>query len=165
MAAKKVSVLKTDLALTRYVGTASSLTLESADSWGSLDLSVVPGGHGGLPQQREARDLNRVSERENLAQALILRLLTPRGSLSNLGHPLYGSRLVELIGQINNETTRNLARLFTLQALGEELRIQQPPLALKVEQFPDSRDVIRISFSVLPVGDTNPLALALEITL
>ena len=44
-------------------------------------------------------DLDRLKGRENLAQALILRLLTPLGSLKGLGHANYGSRLHELIGR------------------------------------------------------------------
>lgn len=164
MPQKERRVMGTDLALTRYVGTASGLPLESADSWGSVDLSVIPGGHGGLPQKREAQDIQRVSDRSNLAQALILRLLTPRGALTPLGHPQYGSRLVELVGQLNNERTRNLARLYTLQALGEELRVKEV-LGLIIETVPGQAEVIRIGFSVLPLDEDDPLALSLEITL
>ena len=38
--AKTYSRLGSDLALTRYVGTPSSVPLEVADSWGALDLAV-----------------------------------------------------------------------------------------------------------------------------
>jgi hypothetical protein len=60
---------------------------------------------------------------ENLAQAVILRLLTPRGELAPLGHPDFGSRLHELIGQENNTARRNLAKLFILEALKLEPRV------------------------------------------
>jgi phage baseplate assembly protein W len=102
--------------------------------------------------------------RSNLGQALILRLLTPRGSLDQLGHPDYGSRLVELIGRRNDETSRNLARLYTLQAVREEPRVAEL-LDLSVETTPDSPDTIRIGFAVRPVGDDEPLALGLEVAL
>jgi phage baseplate assembly protein W len=46
---------------------------------------------------------------DNLKQALLLRFLTPTGELALLGHPDYGSRLSELIGELNNETNRNRA--------------------------------------------------------
>ena len=164
MARKKPSVLGSDLALTRFVGTASSVALEFADSWGSLDLSVVPGQTDGLKQPREVLDLGTASDRANLAQALVVRLLTPRGALTHLGHSQFGCRLVELIGRLNNVTTRNLARLHTLEALGEEPRVKET-LALVVGTHPDRPDVIRIDFSVLPRGDSEPLSLSLEVVL
>jgi phage baseplate assembly protein W len=71
------------------------------------------------------RDLGMVSGRDNLAQAVFLRLLTPRGELAELGHPEYGSRLHELIGRVNNETTRNLVKLFILESLQLEPRIAE----------------------------------------
>jgi phage baseplate assembly protein W len=156
--------LGTDLALTRYVGTPSAVPLESADSWGALDLEVVAGGQGGLRASQGSDDLGTVSGRANLGQALILRLLTPRGSLAGLGHPNYGSRLVDLVGRLNNDRSRNLARLYTLQALGEEPRVRQV-LGLAVEVMPDQPDVIRIGFEVLPLDDDQPLSLALEVAL
>lgn len=164
MARKTLSLLGRDLALTRYVGAASSAPLDSADSWGSLDLSVVPGQQNGLRQKQEVRDLATAGERENLAQALVVRLLTPRGALAHLGHPQFGCRLVELIGRLNNETTRNLARLHTLEALGEEPRVKDT-LGLAVRAHPDMPDVVRIDFSVLPLGDADPLSLSLEVVL
>lgn len=164
MPPESYTVLGADLALTRYSGTAGSVPLEVADSWGSLDLAVVPGGQGGLPQALPPRDLGRVEGRANLGQALILRLLTRRGALADLGHPEYGSRLVELIGRLNDETTRNLARLYTLEALGQERRVKAV-LDLVVQASADRPDVLTIGFSVQPVGDADPLALALEVTL
>jgi phage baseplate assembly protein W len=119
---------------------------------------------GGQPATGDVQDLGTVSGRANLGQALILRLLTPRGSLASLGHPAYGSRLVSLIGNLNNETTRNLARLYTLEALGEEPRVKKVS-DLAVLALDTSPDVLRISFSVLPVDDSDPLALSLEVQL
>ncbi len=163
-AAQTYRVLGSDLALTRYTGVASSVPLDLADSWGTLDLQVVPGGRGGLRAVAEPRDLSAVAARENLAQALILRLLTRRGALAPLGHPDYGARLVELIGQLNNETTRNLARLYTVEAIAQEPRVQRL-LDLAVDTPDGQPDTIRISFSVLPRDDDQPLGLALEVSL
>ena len=94
----------------------------------------------------------------------MLRLLTQRGALAPLGHPDYGSRLVELIGRVNNDTTRNLARLHTLEALKQERRVKEI-LDLTAATIKDQPDTIRIGFSVLPLNDTDPLALALEVSL
>jgi phage baseplate assembly protein W len=162
--ANRYAVLGVDLALTRYSGVPSSVPLEVADSWGVLDLQVVPGGKGGLPQRGDIRDAGAVAGRANLAQALVLRLLTRRGALTDLGHPDYGCRLLELIGELNNDTTRNLARLFTIQAIHQEARVREL-LDLAVTIVADQPDTIRISFAVLPVNDDDPLALSLDVTL
>ena len=158
------SVIGTDLALTRYTGTSGAAPLDSADSWGSLDLRIVPGGRGGLALAGDPVDLAAVSGRDNLGQAIVMRLLTVRGALTPLGHPEYGSRLVELVGRTNNETTRNLARLYTIEAIAQERRAATL-LDLAVRPAPGQPDTIQISFSVIPVNDTDPLALTLEVTL
>ena len=49
-------------------------------------------------------DYSTLDGRDNLAQAIVMRLLTPRGELAELGHPEYGSRLNELLGAPNTET-------------------------------------------------------------
>ena len=68
-------------------------------------------------------DLQRLHGVENLQQALLVRFLTEVGELAHLGHAGYGSRLHELIGEPNTETTRNRAKLFALQALAAEPRV------------------------------------------
>ena len=157
--AKSYARLGSDLALTRYTGVPVSLPLLEADSWGTLDLQAVPGKGTGLQKSTEARDLGAISGRDNLGQALILRLLTHKG-----GHPEYGSRLVELIGRLNDETSHNLARLYTIEALSQEPRVHRL-LDLRVDTAESSADTLRISFSVVPLDDDEPLGLALEVTL
>lgn len=152
-----------DLRLTRYVGTPSSLPLDSADSWGTLDLALGVGGQGGLPLATP-HDLLTIAGRENLGQALILRLLTPLGDLTALGHPAYGSRLTTLIGRTNDSRSQHLARLYVLEALAQESRVAQV-LAIEVTPVAGQPDTLRITLSVLPRGDDQPLALALEVTL
>lgn len=163
------TILKSDLALTRDVGTPSSLGISStgADSWGSLDLAVVPGGRGGLRVAGMPADLSDagvVSGRENLAQALALRLLTPFGSLAALGHPNYGSRLITLIGRLNDQTTRNLARLYTIEAVAQERRVTKL-LDLAVAVADGSPSDVTIAFTVLPLHDGEPLALTVDVQL
>lgn len=155
------AIQSADLALTRYVGTASSAPLPAADSWGSLDLRVVPG----RPDRRGTpSDLGTVAARANLGQALTLRLLTDKGSLAALGHPDYGCRLVSLIGRTNDETTRHLARLYVIEAVRQELRVKSLT-ALRVGTAPGQPDTIRIELAVAPLTDEDPLSLTLDVAL
>ena len=88
---------------------------------------------------------------ENLAQAVILRLLTPRGELAALGHPEYGSRVHELIGRENNTAQRNLLKLFVLEALKLEPRIDKV-VELTVVPSPGARSTVDVLLRVKPVG-------------
>ncbi len=111
-------------------------------------------------------DLGTCDERDNLAQAVVIRLLTPRGDLSHLGHPDFGSRLHELVGQENTETKRNLARLYILESLQHERRIQKV-VAVTVKPAQGRRSAIEISLQVVPSGDAKSLFIgpfALELT-
>lgn len=91
---------------------------------------------------------------ENLAQAVILRLLTPRGELAALGHPEYGSRVHELIGRENNAAGRNLLKLHILEALKLEPRVEKVA-ELKVEPSPGAHSTVDVLLRVKPVGATQ----------
>jgi phage baseplate assembly protein W len=71
------------------------------------------------------QDLATLAELENLEQALLLRFMTRQGELTLLGHPDYGSRLHELIGLPNTESTRNRAKMYVLVALAAEPRVAE----------------------------------------
>jgi phage baseplate assembly protein W len=92
--------------------------------------------------------------RDNLVQAVLLRLLTPRGELTALAHPDYGSRLHEVIGLPNTDTTRNLVKLYILESLQQEPRIAK---TTDVSVEPDSveRDRVNVSIQVQPVGPVS----------
>ena len=62
---------------------------------------------------------------DNAVQAVIHRIKTHKGELADLGHPEYGSRHHELIGEPNSEHNRNLVKLYILQALAHEPRIEK----------------------------------------
>jgi phage baseplate assembly protein W len=70
-------------------------------------------------------DLGVVGGRPNLVQSLLLRLSTERGELGPLGHPDYGTRHLALIGEPNTETNRNLLKLYVLEALRQEPRLER----------------------------------------
>lgn len=98
------------------------------------------------------RDFTTLTGRDNLGQAVTVRLLTPRGELAPLGHPDYGSRLHEVVGAPNTATTRNLAKLFVIEALKQERRVSRIA-AVDVAPHPTNRSMILIAVSVLPVGE------------
>ena len=94
------------------------------------------------------RDLATLRALDNLRQALLLRFLTPRGELAVLGHPDYGSRLFELLGEPNTDGTRNRAKLYVLQALAGEPRVEEV-LSVKVTRGVSDRARIDIDVSLV----------------
>jgi phage baseplate assembly protein W len=119
------------------------------------------------PLPRRAWDFVPRDGPENLAQAVILRLLTPRGELAALGHPEYGSRVHELIGRENTKTQRNLLRLFVLEAMKLEPRVEKV-VELAVETSPGTRSTVDVLLRVKPVAaDTivtiGPFAIELAV--
>jgi phage baseplate assembly protein W len=103
-------------------------------------------------------DLETLSYAENMIQALFLRFLTPAGELAVLGHPEYGSRLSDLIGELNNETTRNRAKLFVLEALAAEPRVQEV-LSVAVTQNKRDPAQMDIALSLRIIESDTPLNL------
>lgn len=101
-------------------------------------------------------DLETVQDAPNLAQALLLRFLTRQGDLTQLGHPDYGSRLYTLIGELNNVTNRNRAKLFVLEALAAEPRVQT---VVSVDVTAGMRDRIDISVSLIAITSDTPINL------
>jgi phage baseplate assembly protein W len=109
-------------------------------------------------------DLLPVSGVENLQQALLLRFLTQRGELAPLGHRTYGSSLHTLIGEPNNETTRNRAKLFALEALQEEPRVAEV-LELRVTSPRKQPTLIEIEAKLRAVDSPIPFSLVLPLSL
>jgi phage baseplate assembly protein W len=115
-----------------------------------------------IPQGR-VRDFATIAGAENLAQAVVVRLLTPRGELAALGHPDYGSRLHELIGRVNVETNLDLIRLYILESLAQEPRLEGVE-SLAVTPAPGTRDRINVSLVVKPVAaPATPISFVLEV--
>lgn len=110
----------------------------------------------GGDRPRVLNDIGVVGGRENLAQAIVVRLLTPRGELAALGHPGYGSRLHELIGRRNNEGTRNLVKLHILEALQQEARIAEV-VEVVTTPHPVQRGRVDVTLAVLPIGESDTM--------
>lgn len=116
------------------------------------DLSISErAGTGGT-------DLDTVEGAENIAQALLLRFLTAEGELADLGHPRYGSRLHELIGEPNTEANRALAKLYALRAVRREPRVEQV-LSASVRQRRDDRGGVDIDLRLKIIDTDTPLNL------
>src|SRR3954452_2888627 len=108
-----------------------------------------------LPRRRpnepaQLTDLQTISERENLAQALILRLLTPRGTLAALGHAQYGSRLHEIIGYRKTEALRNLCRAYVLEVVAQEPRVEDKALELTFDPLAETATSFVFTVPVQP---------------
>lgn len=140
------------------------------------DLRVVLGPPGMAATDSSALDLRLgagtaerardgfavISGRENLAQALILRLLTPRGALADLGHASYGSRLHELIGRHRDETSRALCKAFVLEAIAQEPRVEPKAVAFAFDALSEGPSELRFAVTVTPVDGSGPLTVSLE---
>jgi len=109
------------------------------------DLNISPTG-----------DLETIGEEYNLAQAIIMRLNTMQGELTDLGHSSYGSRLYELIGEPNNERTRELVRIYALESVNRDPRVEEV-VGISVEKFKDDPSRVDISISVRATGLTSIL--------
>lgn len=108
----------------------------------------LPAGRGGV------KDIRILSGRDNLRQAIMARLLTPTGELSILGHPDYGSRLHEVVGRVNTETTRNLIRLYILESLKKEARVEKIEL-ITVSLVHRQPSLVSVELEVKPIDSTE----------
>lgn len=100
-------------------------------------------------------DLKTLTGVEDLQQALLLRFLTRAGEMELLGHPGYGSRLHELIGELNSESNRNRAKLFVLQAIADEPRIDKV-LSISVTQNGSDPNRVDIDLSLKAIDFDTP---------
>lgn len=130
----------------------------SATTWDALDLTPTSS-----PDLSAKVDLQVVAGIDALRQALLLRLLTPLGSLADLGHAEYGSRLHELVGTEFTDAARLLARAFVLQAVRQERRVERVLALTVAKQEPSRPDSLRLDLLVKAAGIDDPIALGLEV--
>jgi phage baseplate assembly protein W len=150
---KDLTLLGTDLAL-EYLTSAG--TFEDADLRPAMGLRGAP---------RRGRDLAAVRDVEAAVQLLANRLKTAKGELAPLGHPEYGSRHHELIGQPNVERTRSLIKLHVLEALRHEPRIQEVARCDVFAPHDPPRDQVRIELDLVLIGMSTPLNLVVPFNL
>lgn len=149
--AEKLKLVGRDLRLDYALGAF----FEDADLASALEEGRVP----------RLRDLLVTDGVGAISQAIANRLKTRKGELAALGHPDYGSRHHELVGEPNTERNRNLIKLYVLQALRDEPRIER---VLSLEVKPDHdppRETVRIVASVRLIGEQVPLNLVVPFSL
>lgn len=122
------------------------------------DLKLVDTELGSDLKVSRDGDIETVSDEFNLGQAIIHRLRTRVGELSDIGHSNYGSRLYDLIGEVNSETTRERAKLIVKRALENEPRISKI-VNIAVRTSDSDPSVINIDISVIAVERNIPLNL------
>ena len=150
--------LGTDLAVAPFLvahdASAMDLTIQTRPVRGQVIFG--PG---------EVTDYKTIVGRDNLAHALLLRLLTPRGSLAALGHTEYGSRLHELIGRNKTSALRDLCRAFVLQVVAQEPRVENKVVELIFDPPAETAESFVFSLGVRPLAGDDPVILELEVAI
>lgn len=119
--------------------------LKLMDEEMGVDLTISPTG-----------DLQTVAEELNVGQAVISRMRTRKGELLDLGHSQFGSRLYELIGEPNNERTRELVRNITREALNADPRIKEiRRIEVKTSRFDAHR--VDVEVTVIAIQSETPI--------
>jgi phage baseplate assembly protein W len=101
-------------------------------------------------------DLALADDEFNLGQAIIHRLMTRPGELLDIGHSTYGSTLYDLIGEPNNETTREKVKAVVIDALRHEPRVEKI-VKVVVAPMPGRSDGVDVDVSVIATGSEVPL--------
>lgn len=132
----------------------------AAHDTSSLDLRLGPGD---VDSSLDAPML--LAGRHNLGQALILRLLTPRGTLAGLGHAGYGSRLHELIGMRKTEASRARCKAHVLEVVAQEPRVDDTAVAFAFDPASEGPSELRFALTVRPVDGSPVVTVGLGVGL
>lgn len=121
------------------------------DPFGTDLRLVFARGSEGADLAVGLQDLETVSGVENLVQALTLRLLVDRGELDGLGHPRYGSRIRDLIGEPLDRANLELLRRYVRQELLRDPRVEEV-LQVRVTPHEPTRDGVDVEARVRAVS-------------
>jgi phage baseplate assembly protein W len=120
----------------------TDLQLEFPEDGGDIDLAW-PGGEAAT-----------VSGTHNLIQALTLRLLVHRAEIAGLGHPRYGSRVRELIGQPLTRPNLDLLRRHVRAALLDDPRVREI-VSLHVAPRSDTPGAVDVAATIRAITDDS----------
>lgn len=154
----------------------SSTRLDRITAQMGTDLRLLFGQRGGFFEDADldaARtqfsgfdtDLLAVDGLDTLTQAIANRLKTRQGELADLGHPTYGSRHHELLGEPNVQRTRDLIKLYVLQALRDEPRLKRVVKVDVAAEHSPPRETVRIDLTVEVIDSPVQLNLAVPFSL
>ena len=121
------------------------------DPFGTDLRLVFARGSEGADLAIGLQDFETVSGVENLVQALTLRLLIDRGELDGLGHPRYGSRIRDLIGEPLDRANLELLRRYVRQELQRDPRVEEV-LQVRVTPHEPTRDGVDVEARVRAVS-------------
>ncbi|QSQ23224.1 DUF2634 domain-containing protein [Pyxidicoccus parkwayensis] len=128
-----------------------------------LRLNFKDTGEVDLDWSADAGGAKTVGGKDNLVQALTLRLMIYRGHLEQLGHARYGSKVAELIGEPLDRQNLDLLRRYVRQALKEDPRVEDVT-SLTVSARPDLPGAVDVRAIILATtGDEVELGLALDL--
>ena len=159
-------ILGTDLALDYKAptGICEDTDLKKENRYSSLpeeireNLFLISDPVFGKPY-KNLEDIARVTGIKNIKkQSLINRIMTHKGELKELGHPEYGSRHHELMGEPNTESNRNLIKFHILECLSHEPRIERI-LKAYVKADTDNRNLVRVYLEIKIIGVSSPINL------
>jgi len=150
--------LGTDLAVAPFLVAHDAAAIDLTTKTHPVRGQLVPGAS-------EAIDYGTIDGRKNLAHALLLRLLTPRGSLTNLGHAEYGSRLHELIGRNKTSALLDLCRAFVLEVVAQEPRVEDKAVELIFDPLAETAESFVFSLAVRPVTSDDPVLLEFKVAI
>jgi phage baseplate assembly protein W len=119
------------------------------------DLRVVFNSEGLADLSVESADIQTITSADNLAQALTLRLIVHRGELTDLGHPRYGSRIPDLIGEPMDRENLGLLRRYVRKTLLSDPRVAE---VLRLDLHLQPTGVVEVEAVVKPVS-ADPLTL------
>lgn len=139
----------------RLMGSDLQLSYRQSGLFEDADLTSTPG----------SGDLSVHDGVSNFRQAVANRLKTRLGELEALGHGQYGSRHHELVGEPNVERTRNLIKLYVLQALRREPRIDKVVAVEVVAEHDPPRESVRIEIEARPIRSATVVNLVVPFSL
>jgi phage baseplate assembly protein W len=120
------------------------------------DLQLIPRGYD-MDLRREAKgDYALAVGNDNIVQALTMRLRVREGELALLGWPRFGSRLHELIGEVNNNRTRAILMAHARTALERDPRVLR---ITEMSATPAERSVVRLIITLQLIDRPEPLNL------
>lgn len=124
------------------------------------DLRLRFNGDGLVDLDLGLGDVRTVEGTDNLVQALTLRILTRRGELGILGHPRYGSRIAELIGEPLDRENLGLLRRYVRKTLLSDPRVAD---VVRLDLRTRSPGVVEVEAVVKPArGEPFTLRVAFD---